>query len=244
MKKLGFTIVELSLVLIVVALLLAGVLGGQYLIEVSKIQSVIKDIQLYSSIHTKFQDQFKQLPGDMDNAFTIWGTQCAPDTGKCNGDGDSTYDNGRESYLAWKHMELSKLVENNFSDITLDNQADCEVGTRFPETGLSGISFSFNNPSSEAEARTSTVSDVRTALMRISLINFNCDGGGDGALTGEQIRFIDEKMDDSTASGGKLITSEQNDGCTDSVTDGDDADYVNNPSANSFCLLWYKLKTF
>ncbi len=238
----AFTIIELVIVLVIVALIISGIIGGQYLIEVSKLQTLSKEISQYAALHTRFQEQYKQLPGDMDNAFTIWGTACADTSARCNGDGNITYNSQVETYKAWKHFQLSKILDTTFSAINADSHTDCEIGTRYPKISINGLSFSFENPNSQVEARTTSNNDTRNSIMRISSIALNCSITGDGLLTGEQAKFIDEKIDDGLAYSGKIITSQQDSDCTNSSGTGDDANYVSGSKPE--CLLWYNLKTF
>ncbi|MDX1949972.1 MAG: type II secretion system protein [Rickettsiales bacterium] len=240
-SKKGFTIIELVIVLVIVALIITGILGGQYLIEISRMQTLSKEITQYAALHTRFQEQYKQLPGDMDNAFTIWGTNCANTSARCNGTGNLIYDNQTETYKAWKHFELSKILDTTFTAITADSHADCEVGNRYPKLSLDGISFGFISVDNDAESSTSTTS-YSTSLMRISSVPLSCSNLGKGLLTGDQIKFIDEKIDDGFAYSGKVITSQSIGDCTDSAADEDDANYVSGSKPE--CVLWYILKTF
>lgn len=63
MKK-GFTLVELSIVLVIVGLLTAGIMVGQSLIESSRIARTVKEIQQIEITMEQFQSKFRGLPGD------------------------------------------------------------------------------------------------------------------------------------------------------------------------------------
>ena len=64
MNKKGFTLVELSIVLVIIGLLVGGVLVGQSLIDSAKINSMIRQIQQFDIAQGVFYQKFKQLPGD------------------------------------------------------------------------------------------------------------------------------------------------------------------------------------
>jgi len=63
MKK-GFTLVELSIVLVIIGLLVGGILVGQSLINSAKTQAQIRQIQQFDIAVTQFKAKFKFLPGD------------------------------------------------------------------------------------------------------------------------------------------------------------------------------------
>jgi prepilin-type N-terminal cleavage/methylation domain-containing protein len=75
-KKLhkGFTILELSIVLVIVGLLVAGVLGGQEIIKAMKVNSVISKMNEVTAAANSFKLKYDSLPGDMPDASDYWGT--------------------------------------------------------------------------------------------------------------------------------------------------------------------------
>ncbi len=80
--KKGFTLVELSIVLVIIGLLIGGILVGQSLIESAKMQSFIRKVGQYDAAVGLFDDKFGNLPGDNG----LFGTTCS---GTCV-DGDGT----------------------------------------------------------------------------------------------------------------------------------------------------------
>jgi len=63
MRK-GFTLVELSIVLVIVGLLIGGVLKGKEMIESTKIKKVKTDIDSIVAATYAYQDKKGYLPGD------------------------------------------------------------------------------------------------------------------------------------------------------------------------------------
>lgn len=64
----GFTLVELSIVLVILGLLVGGVLAGQSMIESAESRAVITQMNQFTTAATTFRDKYLCLPGDCANA--------------------------------------------------------------------------------------------------------------------------------------------------------------------------------
>ena len=86
----GFTLIEISIVLIIIGLLLGGVLKGQEMINDAKIRNIEQDMAgIAAAIHT-YQDRYKALPGDDKRAAGRWAAASdGDDDGLLEGDFDS-----------------------------------------------------------------------------------------------------------------------------------------------------------
>ena len=78
----GFTLIELSIVIVIIGLIVAGVVGGQTLVKQAKLRSIITDVQKTQTIINTFFLEYGAMPGDMPNASNYW-------TGAYDGDGNS-----------------------------------------------------------------------------------------------------------------------------------------------------------
>lgn len=110
----AFSLVELSIVLVILGLLVGGVLAGQSLIRASELRTISTDMSNYRAAAHTFQDKYFYLPGDMPNASTIWPS--FPNKGN-NGDGNGViHENSSagaddsENYKVWQHLSLAGLV--------------------------------------------------------------------------------------------------------------------------------------
>ncbi len=128
--KSGFSLVELSIVLVILGLLVGGVLSGAALIRASELRSVTTQYQNYKSAVLTFRDKYIANPGDMNNATAFWGkdnANCSGDTGTavtngtCNGNqdgvlqGTGTANTTAELYQVWRQLALAGVITGIFS---------------------------------------------------------------------------------------------------------------------------------
>lgn len=127
----AFSLVELSIVLVILGLLTGGILAGQSLIHAAELRAVSTERDRYLTALGTFRDKYFALPGDMTNASKFWGAAdgstgstpgCATATaaGTCNGDGNGRISpfnqptNG-ESLRIWQHLALAGLIEGSYT---------------------------------------------------------------------------------------------------------------------------------
>lgn len=122
MRTHAFSLVELSIVLVILGLLVGGILAGQSLIHAAELRKMSAFITNTRTAHNAFKDRYFALPGDFDNATGVWGRSNASDwhstcsaqpgtpsaTGTCNGDGNGWV---TESQGYWEHLKLAGLIE-------------------------------------------------------------------------------------------------------------------------------------
>lgn len=124
----GFTLIELSIVLVILGLLVGGILAGKSLIRASELRSVSNDISKVQIAVAAFRDRYFAFPGEMTNATSFWGkdaincnshTGTAATPGTCNGDGNGSWGNGSqwEQFTAWQHMAYAGLWPGSWPGI-------------------------------------------------------------------------------------------------------------------------------
>jgi hypothetical protein len=132
----AFSLVELSIVLVILGLLVGGILAGQSLIRASEIRSMATDVTNYAVAIQTFRDKYMALPGDMPNAVAFWGAAdgagagmtaaCATTDSRtladpratCNGNGDGRVDyvtQSEETKRAWQHLANAGLISGRYS---------------------------------------------------------------------------------------------------------------------------------
>lgn len=80
MHRRGFTLIELSIVLVIIALIVGGVLTGRELIRVAQNRAYVAQITEYNAAVVAFRGKYNCLPGDCAN-----GTSFFPTTANGNG---------------------------------------------------------------------------------------------------------------------------------------------------------------
>jgi len=120
-KPNGFTLIELSIVLVIIGLIVGGVLVGQDLIKASEIRATVTQIEKYNSAVNTFRTKYNGIPGDMPQvnagAFGFFQLTYATTTGF--GDGNGLIEGGDsgalgplgETLLFWRHMSEANLVD-------------------------------------------------------------------------------------------------------------------------------------
>lgn len=130
----GFSLVELSIVLVILGLLTGGILAGQSLIRAAELRGVLTEYQRYSTAAYSFRDKYMGIPGDFRNATRFWGRQngnadCVTNSaaavaasGVCDGNGDGfiAYSappagTSTERHQTWRHLANAGLVEGNYT---------------------------------------------------------------------------------------------------------------------------------
>lgn len=196
LNKKGFTLVELSIVLVIIGLLIGGILVAQSLIDSTKIQSFTRQISQFDAAVGLFEDKYRSLPGD---------TDLFPDGG--NNDG---YIETTDSFQAdemgsfWYHLSLNGLKNENgenysndasASGISSDNAPKASIGNNnhilvsgeesLPALDVTGISNAY------------AVTDC-SAMTNEAL---NCSDG----VTDIEALSIDTKIDDGDGTTGNIV---------------------------------------
>lgn len=138
----GFSLVELSIVLVILGLLVGGVLTGQSLIRAAELRSVTTEFSKYQAAVNTFRDKYFAFPGDMNNAVSFW-------TAAANGDGDGTLDVAPavsvagERYGYWEQLALAGLIEGTYDGMaTAANVNDVIIGTNVPKAKMGNAGWS------------------------------------------------------------------------------------------------------
>lgn len=117
MRK-GFTLVELSIVLVIIGLLIGGILIGQSLVDSTRINAQIKQIEQYDIAVSTFKSKFRCLPADCDN----FSYELYPGSNRI-GDGDGIIDHhvsnaniiGNEAMNFFAALSSASMINEYYS---------------------------------------------------------------------------------------------------------------------------------
>lgn len=154
--KNGFSLVELSIVLVIVGLLVGGVLAGKSLIRAAELRSVSTDYERYRTATSAFRDKYFGLPGDITNASSFWGAAVScpgdfttPSTNAqtCNGDGDATIEyfgvtTSHEHMRAWQHLANAGLIQGLYTGQPASAELrHCVAGSNCPAGNIQQLAY-------------------------------------------------------------------------------------------------------
>jgi len=127
----GFTLVELSVVLIIIGLIVSGVLIGRFLLENAKVNNTVSQIRDYETAVNLFVIKYGGLPGDlrMDAEFGF-----DPVTSIQKGNGLLTSDESNDENMKfWRHLSQAALIDGSF------NGTNTKYGEGAPLTALNKV---------------------------------------------------------------------------------------------------------
>ncbi len=242
--RLAFSLVELSIVLVILGLLTGGILTGQSLIRAAEMRSIVTELQRYQTAARSFQDKYFALPGDMRNATDFWGApgnnlaNCPATAGTgtqtCNGDGDGLIDEGlagryAEQYLFWQHLANAGLIEGTYNGrVGSGGNYHSVIGSNVPASKMSNAGWTSDNDPG-GTSTTYAINYGNTLKFGGSQTNHTTQAA---ILTPEEAWNIDTKVDDGKPAYGKAIARYWNNACAAA----DDGSHANNDLNASYKL--------
>ncbi|MFZ4541912.1 MAG: type II secretion system protein [Rickettsiales bacterium] len=224
----AFSLVELSIVLVILGLLVGGILSGQSLIRAAELRAVSNEYARYVAAVQTYRDKYFSLPGDMNNATRFWGnlggTNCtnnagtgAVSTGTCDGNGDgaiigaAAVSQTGEAFQFWRHLAFAGLIEGTYSGTAGPNASwpgmDTLPGTNTPQSRMNNAGWGGVNFVAPADAST-------YAFDYGNMLVFGARFAGNvplvPALKPEEAWNIDTKMDDGKPGTGKVMVRDYN----------------------------------
>ena len=175
-RQRGFTLVEIAIVLVIIALLMSGILNSRSVIRQAQTKDVIKAVSDMATASQQFRDRYGAWPGDLVTAVAS-----IPDlTASCIGDGNGVVDTGNESVCASEELIRASMLRGDAgTPITINGSVVLGLTNRTFAASLPGLA-------------TLPVNWVN--LVRVQ--NINCDV----ALQ------LDRSMDDGNVATGNLRT--------------------------------------
>lgn len=209
----GFSLVELSIVLVILGLLVGGVLGGRSLIKSAELRSITQEVQQWQMAANAFAIKHGQLPGDYDQAAATW-------SGTWNGNGDGKVNFGGggnmqgEIFTFWQQLALSGIIPGEFTGVSGPaNNLDVIIGRNVPASCYpgGGYTVAYYNEGESYDGAWYTIPYGHHFEFGGKLDDWET---GLPILTPEEAWSIDAKMDDGLPAKGTVIARYWNNLCS------------------------------
>lgn len=240
----GFTLIELSIVLVIIGLVIGGVLIGQDLINAANIRAAGTQIEGYETAIGVFRSKYHAMPGDLTSEQAIsLGMQprgiCEGGNGELNaGCGNCGIDYpiyrlSGEIALFWRDLSQSGLIAESFNSATdtcITNIIQSNLRRYLPESRLAGNYIhigTWNYPGVASVLWPFGVS-VSTFYMIRGLTAVGASGAMDVPLRMTALTAFryDSKFDDGNPGAGSVQSA-------DSTVNGPSAVFSEPPSATA-----------
>ncbi len=256
----AFSLIELSIVIIIIGLLIAGVTSGGHLIHQARLQKLLKNVDSLKTSVATFQGIHNyQLPGDADGINNFYTTSLIDG----NGDGEISWN--KEGVNAWHHLAVSEIYPNSIAPIK--SKIDKLTNNHSFSTKLDNgkLSFIYCNSSLSrisnniATCNENTLDDKSKITAgnyllfgKIDNISRSTNKNGYNHLPiikAVDAFNIDQKLDDGSHNTGVILaigttggtTEEPSDNCvTPATQSGKKSDYAKS-NKNKSCALLFKL---
>lgn len=236
----GVSLVELSIVIVIIALLAGVVTGGLSIRKSSELRGVMSDVEAFRVAVEGFDQKYRDLPGDMTDAANYWGSACDSTASNCNGNGNGQIELGSdadsESFRFWQHLKLSGFLEGGYT------------GSGTGTTHVPGV----NCPATKRDkggyhVRTHTDDTDTVSGTQISAGAYLASNWTAGALfTAAEVASMDEKTDDGKPDAGKTKGRYYNNGSAWQTSTCLTGTYpnrtYNKTRTEPECLVYFKLE--
>jgi prepilin-type N-terminal cleavage/methylation domain-containing protein len=203
----GFTLIELSIVLVIIGLVVGGILVGRDLIKAAELRGFVSQIEKFNTAFNTFQLKYNCIPGDCANESQFFSTLQNGDgnglIGSCFGGGgppcsvySGGYDYTKEMANAWAALSLAGLIPGGY------DPTSTQPGKGFPlvaSQNNNGIMIGAWNGTNYY--RTGMAGVWGGGVLPATGTSF---GSTSFTFTPLEAFSIDTKMDDGTPTGGNI----------------------------------------
>jgi len=125
----GFTLIELSIVLVIIGLIVGAIIIGQDIISAARVRGTVAQAEKYNSAVNTFRTKYQGIPGDLlttyASAFGVFTLTIASAGTAGEGDGNGLIEGGAaaatvpsgETIVFWRHMTDAGYVDGSFGTV-------------------------------------------------------------------------------------------------------------------------------
>jgi prepilin-type N-terminal cleavage/methylation domain-containing protein len=233
----GFTLIELSIVLVIIGLIVGGVLVGQNLIAAAGVRATVAQIEKYNTAASTFREKYGYLPGDIPAVPAIQFGFIARGTTIGKGDGNGVIEagvfsatngsglagGGGEELVFWVDLSTARLIDGGFSSANFSgNPGSVATGAvldqYLPQAKLGNGNYIYvfsggwgNNSGLNSNGVNyyglSNVFSLGQSNCTTCLISYTLGGSSNPGLTVQQAYSIDQKIDDGLPLTGNVLAA-------------------------------------
>lgn len=191
-NKKGFSLIELSIVLIIIGLLVAGITGGSSLIKSAELRAVMSDIRNYQTAVNAYYTSRGELPGTDGSSEMAFGDSCKAWAAMVNEGIVDTY----LSSFGDKDTTTNKYSCSTITSVSSDNSINSKMKGGFYALGynnqmLANVIFLVGKDQTAAGMTDATTGSAVTL--------------GKAVVSRKDAKFLDDKMDNGISSSGKIF---------------------------------------
>lgn len=205
----GFTLIEMSIVLVIIGLIIGGILKGQEIIESSRQKNIITQVDSMRAAVNTFADKYNALPGDYALAGTRISSTLATSDGNSNGliGADvaiTAVASSGENTFFFNQLNGAELISG--TTITSGTATGFGDGDPLPSVAVPGagmtLVYADHALLAAATRQTHWVRIHKAPGTTIST------AAASGAFTGKSLFQIDLKVDDGNGASGSTRAQE------------------------------------
>lgn len=192
-NKKGFSLIELSIVLIIIGLLVAGITGGSSLIKSAELRAVMSDIRNYQTAVNAYYTSRGELPGTDGSSEMAFADSCDAWAAMVN---EGIVDAYLSSFGS-KNTADNKYSCSTMTDVSSANSVGSKMKGGYYALGynnemLANVIFLVGNGQTVAgmtDAATGATSTLGTTVV-----------------SRKDAKFLDDKMDNGISDSGKIFS--------------------------------------
>lgn len=225
----AFSLIELSIVLIIIGLLVAGIVGGQNLIFSAKIRRAITETRNWQQAVYSFQSLKGRLPGDFKNSNKIgFNSDQSYPAGTFSGDYKDIV--VHRNIGPFVDLYLEKIIDFK-PDNSANNLLKYGKSTPYFIDNTCTFYFEYRDPANDWNTAPNTfASNIGEANVMTVFMGTNSGIAEKGCFFNEakSLQAIEQKIDDNKFNGGKIRSR-----CRDTGVKAGHADWKNFINTNT-----------